>query len=147
MKSPQIQLVTQLTYIQNEFERHMREHMASAGIKITRVRFGILYQIKETGSLNQQELADWNNITPQAVHRHMKFLQKQGYLTRTEHADDRRSYNITLTSSGKKLINDSEQILVMAVKDFFGDLSEKEVQTITKLLLKVRTFNTEKYNK
>ncbi|MFT7328027.1 MAG: DNA-binding MarR family transcriptional regulator [Crocinitomicaceae bacterium] len=146
MESSQIQLVTQMTFIQNEFERYMRKKMKNKNIEITRVRFGILHQINQTGSLHQQLLADWNNITPQAVHRHVKLLEESGYLKKKP-GRDARSYEISLTPSGKKLISESEKILVTAVKEFFKNLSIQEVETITKLLSKVKTFDISGYCK
>lgn len=147
MNSPEIQLVTQLTFIHNEFERYMRESMKSARLDITHVRFGILHQIKETGSLNQQALADWNNISPQAVHRHLRVLEEKGYLVKKDNKEDGRSHIILLTQSGESLITKSQQILVSAVKDFFKPLEEEEIFLIIKLLSKVKAFDTTLYCK
>lgn len=137
MKSSQVQFAKVLDKLHTDFEKYMRIRIKEAGLPITRVRFGILYHIKETGELNQQALADWHNITPQAIHRYIKDLEQKKYIKRNIDTDDTRSYRVSLTSSGKKILTQSEQIITSAVKEFYSELTTKEIEGVTNILTKI----------
>lgn len=52
-------------------------------------------------SLSQREIAAQMHVTEQTIGRVLRGLQASGYITRTQHAEDRRRHVVSLTEDGR----------------------------------------------
>lgn len=71
----------------------------STGFSIT--RYEILIYLKKNGNKLQREIAQYLNIDPAAITRHIKILEKKGYITKTRNKENEREVIISLTDFAK----------------------------------------------
>ena len=136
-----IKLVAQINLVQTKLERHIQTAIKNENLDITKTRAMILNQIRFKGSVNQKNIADLNNISPQAIHRHIKILEEKKYIIRKKSKKDTREQNFELTKSGTILIKKAQKIFITSIKEFFKDLSKSERTSLVKLLSKVENFD------
>ena len=139
-----IQLISSISFIHTKLEKYIESSIDNAGLDITKTRAMILSQIRFKGRVNQKTIADLNNISPQAVHRHINILEDKKYIIRRICKKDTREQNFILTNTGKVLIDKSQKVFIRSIKDFFKDLDEGEINTLIKILSKVKDFNIKK---
>jgi DNA-binding MarR family transcriptional regulator len=139
MNSPIVQMVSCLGMIDRGFERYVTSAVHSYGYPdMTRICFSILSTLQMTRKPNQRAISELTGITPQAIHRHMKFLESHEYIKRTMKHKDARSQNIYITKKGKKILCESFTIAKISMQEFFKNLTLNEVKTITRLLKKIK---------
>ncbi|MDP9042804.1 MAG: hypothetical protein M3N30_12550, partial [Bacteroidota bacterium] len=61
--------------------------------------------------------------------------------------DDKRAMLLTLTSSGKKMLDKSYELMSGSFTDYLGDLNSKEQAQLVGLLAKVANYQAQKNNK
>lgn len=139
MQSSITQMVSHLGMVDRDFERHVTAIFQINGYPdMTRVRFAILRSLKMTGKPNQKAISELTGITPQAIHRHMKFLEEKGYVERQKKKSDGRSQDLYITQKGEETLGGAFAIAKEAMKEYFKNLSEAEMKTITQLLQKIK---------
>ena len=141
---PYIKLVAQMNLVQTKFDRYIEMAIKNEGLDITKTRAMILNQIRFKGSVNQRTIADLNNISPQAIHRHIKILEEKKYIIRKKSKKDIREQNFILTKSGNILIQKTQKVFMKSVKEFFKNLTKTERKTLITILSKVEKFNIKK---
>ncbi|MFH0736068.1 MAG: MarR family transcriptional regulator [bacterium] len=112
-------------------------------IDISTERWGILNIVKASPGITQNEIAlrclkDKTNIT-----RLLNVLEKQGHIERRIDENDRRIYNIYITTCGQILL---EQLIPLAIgvnKIATKNLTTEEIEQLHKLLNKVQNTLTE----
>ena len=115
-----------------------RKHTDSLGQgKITLPQFLSLDLINRKGALKMKDIAKELRISFPAVTGLINRLVKMKLASRLYDEKDRRVIYITLTSSGKKMIDEISSTRVKAVKDIFGKLSDKERADYLRILRKV----------
>jgi DNA-binding MarR family transcriptional regulator len=73
---------------------------------ISSSEYNCLMQFFQTDSLGMSELAERLSITPAGVTRIVSGLEERGILERRISSEDRRSIDVVLTGSGKKIVDD-----------------------------------------
>lgn len=76
-----------------------KEFEKSTGFSLT--RYEILIFLKEHGDKLQVEIADYLDIDPAAVTRHVKILETKGYITKERNEANGREVIISLTDFAK----------------------------------------------
>jgi DNA-binding MarR family transcriptional regulator len=105
---------------------------------LTPKQFSLLAFLWKQDGLSQIELSEKCQIDRTTVGGLLDRLEKQGYVSRHPHPDDRRAYLIRLTNSGKLL---EKELLVIArevTEIFTAKLSSEDILTLTELLRKLR---------
>lgn len=84
-------------------------------IKLTHAQYMLLaslYGLSSQGAKpSQRELADFSGLEPIYVSKLTRALQQSGLLTRTEHPDDSRAMQLTLTEHGTKTVRQAISIV------------------------------------
>lgn len=106
----------------------------SAGYKITPREFSILNRLNQHKKLSQSELARITFKDRPATTRMLDKLEKLGYIKRQENNNDRRSFDITLTSAGTKVRNTIVPLAVNMIESSCSGISQKELMTTLKTL-------------
>lgn len=101
------------------------------------MHFGMLTIIEAEEPVSQQELSRRTGIDPSTMVARMDALDERGYVERVRHADDRRSYEITLTASGRELLTELRSEADRVAKQFFSPLTTKEHAQLHQLLAKL----------
>jgi len=119
--------------MRNCFNKMIKEK----GFNATVEQWGILHIIDAFPGATQSDIAkkglkDKTNIT-----RMLDVLEKNKNIERKPAINDRRVYNIFITKSGKKLLNDLIPIAIEINKQSVIGLSEKELADLISLLKKV----------
>ncbi|MCI5050923.1 MAG: MarR family winged helix-turn-helix transcriptional regulator [Candidatus Pacebacteria bacterium] len=138
MESPITKMVMFLGMIDKDLERYVTNHVQGNGYPdMTRIRFAILRNIQMRGEVNQKMIAAMAGVTPQAIHRHIKFLEEKEYLKRKA-AKDARSQEIYLTARGEKTLSSAFILAKEAMEKYFKNISQKEIESIITILKKVK---------
>jgi DNA-binding MarR family transcriptional regulator len=95
---------------------------------------GVLNLIKEEGPRSQKEIGEMLGIDRTTMVELVDELEKQGIVRRERSPHDRRSYAVTLTTSGKAKQKRAAQAFDAAADDFFSPLSEPEREKLTGML-------------
>jgi DNA-binding MarR family transcriptional regulator len=83
----------------------------------------LLFQINSNGYVTQQELADHLQKDKSVVMRQINVLIEKGYVARSWNANDKRKKNLVLTSTGKKMHDDSIEIARSVSEELFSSVS------------------------
>lgn len=93
-----------LLYLLRRAEYRLREHVKSRlkqeGISVSHAQSGILFLLKENGSLPMSELGRRLDVDASAVTGLVDRLEKGGFVVREPHATDRRVNLVTITGTG-----------------------------------------------
>lgn len=90
----------------------------------------ILSALKNETTISQRELLDQVGMKPQSGSEILLKLEKKKYINRTKSDKDKRVYNITLTSDGKKAV----QRLSMSESEHLNILSKDQKDQLNKIL-------------
>lgn len=105
---------------------------------LTVKHFGVLtflrHEAESDRRLSQQAIGEQLRIDRTTMVSLIDDLEQAGYVKRERNADDRRAYLITLTAAGKKAQTRAEKAVDAHAQDFFGRLSEHELQELHRLL-------------
>lgn len=120
-------------------ERHHKRmlDLCAEKIGIDRTRNIILINIlKEGRSLSQTSLAKKLNLTPAAITIAIKKLEADG-LVEKRAARDNRYNEITITESGKELLESTRMTFRGMDERIFADFTADELDTYTALMKKI----------
>jgi len=82
--------------------RELRREAREVGISPAQV--SLLVAIKYTPSIGVRELAARERVTPPAMSNHVDRLERDGLVSRTPSASDRRRVGLTLTDEGQRML-------------------------------------------
>lgn len=107
------------------YEEYAKEH------GLTYISLFVL-QLIDDGT-TQKELCDTLFFPKQTVNKVILSFEKKGYVTLTEHPEDRRARSIVLTEKGRVFQKDVISWIEKAELETFASLTEQEQQTMTDL--------------
>lgn len=88
--------------------------------------FGIYSVLAHGEALTPSELARWMSAPATTVSSHIKRLEARGHVTRTRSAQDRRSYTLRLTPSGRAVYRHARAIYQPILQRVVGHLGRTE---------------------
>ncbi|MBX3519820.1 MAG: MarR family transcriptional regulator [Xanthobacteraceae bacterium] len=130
-----LRLLATNTLIETEIRRRLRERF-----EVTLPRFDLMAQLERKphgmtlGELSQRMMVTNGNVTG-LVDR----LLAEEIVTRRQHKSDRRSHIVSLTEKGRRQFARMAKEHEDWIAGMFGDLSQNEFSTLTKLLGKLKT--------
>ncbi len=114
--------------------RELGSAIKQAGIDITPREFSILNRLHQHKQLNQSELAQMTFKDRPATTRMLDKLQNLGYTKRATSKEDRRAFNVTLTSNGKKVRDKIVPLAVNMIESGCEDIPTKDLITTLRTL-------------
>ena len=96
--------IHQLKETTKQLNRYFQEILRQNGVSITSDQWELVKCIGEQEGINQREIAGITFKDPASVTRIIDILEKSGAVKRESIAEDRRSYALYLTDTGKSLI-------------------------------------------
>lgn len=99
--------------------------------------FGLLTLIDAHPGLAQQELVDRSLIDPSSMVAVIDELEAMGLAERRPHPSDRRKHAVHLTAGGRRMLQRAREVAAETAEDAFSRLSEREIQTLRRLLRKL----------
>ena len=101
-------LLKAAAYVERKLDRSLA---ATKGVSFTEFHLLNELQSKYNGSATRVDLASAVNLTPSAITRALKPLEKIGYVETVKSERDARRSIATLTNAGKELLEDASQIV------------------------------------
>jgi len=95
---------------------------------------GVLNLLKDEGPRSQQEIGEQLSIDRTTMVEIVDELERQGIVRRERSPHDRRSYAVTLTTSGKAKQKRASEAFDAAADDFFSPLSKPEREKLAGML-------------
>ncbi len=105
---------------------------------LTPQQFGILAFLWIEDGLSQAELSSRSQIDRTTMGGIVDRLEKEGFIERSNHPDDRRAYQVFLTSKGKSQEDDLSRLANRVIAKVVAPLSAAEHATLVQLLEKIR---------
>jgi len=134
---------------ENIFRRpgHLINRLARLSFRWTEERFQplglstgqvpVLYALKDGASLTQKELARLVRIEQPTMAQLLSRMERDGLVRRTDNPDDKRSSLISLTPLALKKLPLARAILSEGNKEALKGFTDREIATLSKLLLRV----------
>lgn len=97
----------------------------------------LLIGIMRNEGVNQRSLADILHIDTATVSKNLRILEKRGYIVKHIDPDNRRSFIVNITNSGRAKANESLDIQYAVWNTIFMNFTKKELQTLNYLSEKV----------
>lgn len=111
------------------FGRIMKTHIKQEGMGYTLEHLVLLNKISCTSDvIVQQDIAEWMSKDKSAILRFVDVLEKDGLLIRKCDPQDRRRNILQVTSSGKKLIGQLNDIEATISATLLQDIPEDELE-------------------
>lgn len=101
------------------------------------MHFGMLTIIDAEEPISQQELSRRTGIDPSTMVARMDALEERGLVERGRSTEDRRSYDIRLSPSGRRLLKALRKRAAEHGERFFAPLTKAERRQLHELLTKL----------
>ncbi|MBA3260969.1 MAG: MarR family transcriptional regulator [Thermoleophilaceae bacterium] len=101
------------------------------------MHFGMLNIIEAEEPISQRDLSRRTGIDPSTMVARMDMLYDRGLVERKRRPDDRRSYEIRLSPSGRKVLTDLRERAREHGEHFFTSLTQAERKQLHELLAKL----------
>ena len=101
------------------------------------MHFGMLSILEAEGPISQRSLSERTGVDASTMVQRMDALEQQGLIERERNAEDRRSYQLEVTSRGREVLAELRQEAGAHMNRLFGTLSEDERRELHRLLQKV----------
>lgn len=112
--------------------------LADINIDIKFLHMEIMTVLMEEGTLHPAEIGKRLQVAKAQMTHLIDKLVELELVERKEGADDRRTFNITLTDKGRSFIERQESIAANAVGEYIAELDESELETLTTSLRNLR---------
>jgi DNA-binding MarR family transcriptional regulator len=103
-------------------------------LRITPAQAGVLLHIDRFPEITMAKVADIASITPQTMQRIVMGLEHRKLVQRNKKEGDRKSFYLSLTPSGKDLLDKAEAILKDEQSIIKEEFSPQELDTLYSLL-------------
>jgi DNA-binding MarR family transcriptional regulator len=120
----------------------VEERLAQEGISYGRFMLLAVLDRRPDQPMAATELAEDAGVTKQTVTALLDGLEKNGYVIRRPHPQDRRSMLVELHETGRQFLHQIMPPMYRKQVELLGDLSHEEMKQLTNLLRKVRVSNT-----
>ena len=127
-----------------KFLRQQTKEVVEGRISLPQVF--VLDVLKDKTSMRMGELAKHLSVSTAATTGIVDRLVKNGFVVRGSSAGDRRVVNISITSSGRKVIARHNQARHKAIIGMFGHLSAHDRNTYRDILTKIHRHLKENKN-
>lgn len=97
----------------------------------------VLHHVEAQAPLRVSELARGMGLDSSTVSRHIRNLEENGYLSRTDDPDDRRATRIGLTERGRAVLDESMRARAAIIDAATADWSEADRETLMTLMTRL----------
>jgi len=130
-----------LVHYQISYQIHHTDHTlgllfadALRPLGITAAQVGVLLHLDRFPGVAMPHLVTAVAVTPQTMHRIIISLEKHDWIERRRRADNKKTYYISLTSTGKIMLQRAEAVLKSSQDELKQHFTSKELKTLHDLL-------------
>ncbi|GLH76212.1 MarR family transcriptional regulator [Bradyrhizobium sp. SSBR45G] len=121
------QLIAQLVESSRILRNYIDHRAKQRGT--TRAQWVVLFRLRAQEGMSQVDLADVLELQPISLVRLLDRLVEQGLLERRHDPRDRRANRLHLTSAGRKLVDDLDELRDAIAGDVLHDVPDAAVAT------------------
>lgn len=111
---------------------------------VSTAQYYILDTLNKQGPKTTKELAEMKGISQSGISKLTKRLLEKKYIIQERHSNDRRSYNIVLTSEGKKFLSRVKDLGNEIMNLIEEALTIEEVKSFSEMCNKVTKLHSDK---
>ncbi|MNJ52658.1 putative HTH-type transcriptional regulator YusO [compost metagenome] len=128
-----------LGYIITNTGRKITQHLTQKFHKygITSEQWGVLQTLTEEDGITQAELSRRTEKDPTNVTRILDQLERKEFIRRAANKEDRRSYLIHVTESGRSLSQKLLPVEIEFTQSYLKDFTEEELAAIRRAFHKI----------
>ena len=119
------------------YRMYAQKQIKSKGLNITIDQWLVLKSLKENPDLNQAELAEKVFKDNASITRIIDLLVKSGYVEREINPNDRRKFNLNITSIGNKILTETHTVVLQNRKTALNSIAENDIQIMSETLQKI----------
>jgi len=125
-------------------DRALTAQLTPFGLTMSQVR--ILLALRDQEFLTQRQLAARVNTTESTVLVTLRAMAKRGLTSRKQSRDDRRKYEIRITSKGFALLEEVRVLMREILAIAFEGMRPREIHTVLGAFEKISTNITQHYH-
>lgn len=129
-----MEVVGRMLIIAKFLEKRLEEYLKPFGLSAW--SFDLLATLRRQGepfTLTPSQLSDEMMLSSGAMTNRIDRLEAAGYVERTHDPNDRRGYLISLSESGRELIDRAIEARFQEAKEAINSLSKKEISNLNSL--------------
>jgi len=111
---------------------------ADADVDLRPLHFEIMRVLKEEGTMHPAKIGEKLLIAKAQMTHLIDKLVELGFAKREMDSIDRRTFNITLTEKGFRILDERDNMVVSAISENMASLPEKELETLSSALRNLR---------
>jgi DNA-binding MarR family transcriptional regulator len=112
--------------------------LAESEAELRFLHFDIMRVLKDEGTLHPSKIGEKLIIAKAQMTHLIDKLVEVGYVKREMGSADRRTFNITITDAGKRVLDEQDNMVINAVREVMSELSEKELEALASSLRSLR---------
>lgn len=137
MNVPSLDLLRNAALFRKQYYVYISKAIKDFNLSISSAEFGFLKELVYNDGVIQEVLVHNTCIDKAATSRIIKSLEAQNLIKRIRNENDKRSFNVFLTTEGKKLIPVINTILTDWYSIVEASIGSKELKVFTKLFTSI----------
>lgn len=119
------------------YRMYAQKQIKSHDLKITIDQWLVLKSLKENPKATQQELAETVFKDTASITRIIDLLVKSEFVEREINLNDRRKFDLKITSNGEKILSKTHSIVLENRKKALNGISENDIKILNETLQKI----------
>ncbi len=119
------------------YRMYAQKQIKSHDLKITVDQWLVLKSLKEKPNATQQELAETVFKDTASITRIIDLLVKSEFVQREINLNDRRKFDLKITSNGEKILSKTHSIVLENRKKALNGISENDIKILNETLQKI----------
>lgn len=119
------------------YRMYAQKQIKSHDLKITVDQWLVLKSLKENPKATQQELAETVFKDTASITRIIDLLVKSEFVEREINLNDRRKFDLKITSNGEKILEKTHSIVLENRKKALNGISENDIKILNETLQKI----------
>ena len=102
------------------------------------LHFEIMHALKDEGTMHPAKIGEKLLIAKAQMTHLIDKLVELDFVKREMDSVDRRTFNITLTEKGKRVLDEQDNLVFCAISDIMASLPETELESLSNALRSIR---------
>ena len=119
------------------YRMYAQKQIKSHNLKITIDQWLVLKSLKENPNATQQELAETVFKDTASITRIIDLLVKSEFVERKINLNDRRKFDLMITSNGEKILAKTHSIVLENRKKALNGISENDIKILNETLQRI----------
>ncbi|MEY8759088.1 MarR family winged helix-turn-helix transcriptional regulator [Chryseobacterium tongliaoense] len=129
---------TEFYHVFTDLQCYILAHMNKGDIRgVTATHYNIIEYLYRNNNTTGKQIAKAFNISQAAISRQLKFLVEKKLIEQQQSEKDRRVFNLSVTTAGKNIIDNSENFRESTAKTIGHSLTKSEFEDLIRLMQKM----------